>query len=312
MIRRLDRHPGIVRVYGYFQENQTAYYAMEYLEGMDLKHYLSHHGGRLSFGKTIELLLPIMDALDYMHQSSILHRDISPDNIFVQKNGTVKLIDFGAARQALSNRSQSLSVILKKNFAPLEQYKKNGRQGPWTDIYALAATMYLILTSRKIPEAPERLIHDSLMPPEAYAPDIPPYVSEAIMKALSINGEDRPQTVRQFLGLLVRHGMRVTLHGTGGWYEGTTLQVEGILTLGRNKRACQLVFPAGARGISGLHCQIIYDEGQRTVILKDLNSTYGTRVNGKCLPRGGECRLHDGDRFSLGEENFQVEIQEDI
>ena len=306
---RLNSHPNIVHVFDYFEENNTAYYVMEYLDGMDLRRYLKQKGGRLSYEEMLSLLLPVIDALEYVHEKNLLHRDISPDNIFIRRDKIVKLIDFGAARQALADESRSFSVILKKGFAPLEQYRRRGNQGPWTDIYALAATIYQILTGQRVPEAPERMMQDSLKPPEVYNPGIPKGGSDAIVKALSILPEDRQQTVRQFRQQLTGMSQGIRLHCVGGCYKGADVTVEDIAILGRNARVCQLVFPPGTKGVSGAHCQVICDQKQNAMILKDLNSTYGTWINGRPLPRGGECRLKNGDRISLGkEEVFEVEL----
>ena len=136
----------IVDVYEFFYCNDTAYYSMEYLEGIDLKGYIEKRGGKISEPEAVKIMKAVGDALMVIHSTGMLHRDISPDNIFVCKNGKVKLIDFGSAKQVVGEQSQSLSVILKQGFAPYEQYQKGGNQGMWTDIYALGATMYYAVT----------------------------------------------------------------------------------------------------------------------------------------------------------------------
>ncbi len=148
-IYRYRHHPHIVHIYKLFRENRTAYYAMEYLQGRDLKDFLKIRGGRIDFKTLMDIVLPVMDALECIHRDHVIHRDISPDNIYLGK--TVKLIDFGAARVAFAEKSKSLSIILKKGFAPEEQYRTHGRQGPWTDMYALAGTMYTACRERWYP-----------------------------------------------------------------------------------------------------------------------------------------------------------------
>ncbi len=125
-------------------KNNTVYFIMAYLQGQTLKSYIRNR--RITEGQAVKIMLDISNALSAAHSKNILHRDISPDNIMICDDGTVKLLDFGAARQIIANQSQSLSVILKQGFAPLEQYQKKGHQGPWTDIYALGATIYNALT----------------------------------------------------------------------------------------------------------------------------------------------------------------------
>ena len=162
-LARFDGSPNIVGVRDFFTENGTAYLVMNYLEGITLKQYLVRSGGKpVPFEKMLGILLPVMDALRTVHAAGLLHRDVSPDNIFLTTSGQVTLIDFGAARQSMNLnvqnvQQQSVSVILKPGYAPEEQYRSHGRQGPWTDIYALGATMYRTLTGRIPPEALDRL-----------------------------------------------------------------------------------------------------------------------------------------------------------
>ena len=147
-VARFSGHPNIIHVYDFFYENDTAYFSMEYMEGGDLRQYIERQGRRLEPAAAVQLLLPILDALILIHSVNVLHRDISPDNIYITEKGTAKLLDFGSARQVLSEQSKSLSVILKPGFAPVEQYQSHGKQGPWTDVYAYAATLYYCLTGQ--------------------------------------------------------------------------------------------------------------------------------------------------------------------
>ena len=133
--------PHIVAVKSYFEENGTAYFAMEYLDGGSLKDYLQQKGGRIDCEQAMHIMEPILRALEAVHKVNIVHRDVSPDNIYLCSDGAVKLIDFGAARGVMGERSRSMSVILKQGYAPIEQYLRRGKIGPWTDIYAVAATL---------------------------------------------------------------------------------------------------------------------------------------------------------------------------
>ena len=142
----------IVRIYSYFEENDTAYFAMEFIEGESLQDYISSKGGKIPFEDAKRIIFPIMDALEIVHSKGIIHRDISPDNIYICKNNSVKLLDFGAARYSLGDKSRSLDVVLKHGYAPKEQYTRPGKQGPFTDIYSLAATLYKTLTGRTPPD----------------------------------------------------------------------------------------------------------------------------------------------------------------
>ncbi len=191
-----DEH--IVRIYSYFEENNTAYFVMEYVDGFALDKYMAQKGGRLSVEEANRLLFPLMGSLGSVHAKGIIHRDIAPDNIIVTKDSSAKLIDFGAARYSTGEKSKSLDVILKHGFAPREQYMRRGRQGPFTDVYALAATYYYAITGKVPPDAIERTEEDVLFPPSALGVKIPNAAEDALFKALEVNSHDRYQTMAEF------------------------------------------------------------------------------------------------------------------
>ena len=139
ILAKLQNTPHIVSVQNYFKENGTAYFVMEYIDGMSLKAYLAKNGDKIPYNQAIAILQPIMEALVQVHALNLLHRDISPDNIYITSKGESRLLDFGAARFALGD-GKSVSVILKHGYAPEEQYSSHGNQGPWTDVYAMGAT----------------------------------------------------------------------------------------------------------------------------------------------------------------------------
>ena len=203
-LARLSEHQGIVTVRDFFTANGTGYLAMSYLDGITLKDYVARKGGRLPFLTGFRALLPVMDALREVHALGLLHRDISPDNIYLTRDNQVKLIDFGAARMALSERSKSLSVIFKPGFAPEEQYRSKGHQGPWTDVYALAGTLYYAITGHVPPESLDRLAEDTLSPPSALGVDIPPAAEAVLLKALAVRAAGRYPTVEAFQQELMR------------------------------------------------------------------------------------------------------------
>ncbi|HRZ08172.1 MAG TPA: serine/threonine-protein kinase [Candidatus Competibacteraceae bacterium] len=203
VLARFAEHQGIVAVRDFFPAHGTGYLVMSYLEGLTLKDYLARQGGRIAFKPALAILMPVMDALRSVHEVGLLHRDISPDNIFITRDRQVKLIDFGAARAALGAHSRSLSVILKPGYAPPEQYGSQGRQGPWTDVYAVGATLYQMLTGEMPPEAPDRLYQDTLKPPTAYGADLPQTAELALFKALAVRMEQRFQSVADLQAALV-------------------------------------------------------------------------------------------------------------
>jgi serine/threonine protein kinase len=198
MVAQFQENPGIIAVTNFFPANGTAYLVMEYLEGTTLKDYLKERGGRIPFEEALEIMTPVMDALRELHRVNLLHRDISPDNIYVTISGQIKLLDFGAARQALRDRSQRLSVILKVGYAPEEQYRSTGNQGPWTDVYAVGATLYHLITGTIPPPSIDRLAEDTIQLPSALGSDIPPAAEQALMTALAVRANKRYPTVQDF------------------------------------------------------------------------------------------------------------------
>jgi len=197
-LARFKDHRAIVSMLDFFYGNGTAYIVMAYVEGWTLKEYLRLKGGRIPFADAMRIVGQVMNALEDLHKVRILHRDISPDNIYVDETGGVKILDFGATRYAMGEQSRSLSVVLKPGYAPEEQYRSRGKQGPWTDIYALGATFYRSISGRVPPEAPDRVNLDDLVPPSQLGVDIPPKSEAALLKALAVKGESRYQTVIAF------------------------------------------------------------------------------------------------------------------
>lgn len=200
-LARFD-HPNVVRTRSFFEQNGTAYLVMDYLQGVNLSEYLASKGGRLNEQQAGEIMLPILDGLQEVHAKGFLHRDIKPQNIYVTSTGRPILLDFGAARQAMGERSRSLSVVLTPGFSPYEQYHRRGEQGPWTDIYALAATYYYLLTGHAPPDAPERVASDELIPLRQLAPTVSTGLESAIMQSLSLEAAGRPQDVFIFRDIL--------------------------------------------------------------------------------------------------------------
>ena len=189
---------GIVGVRDFCEENGTAYIIMDFLNGVDLKTYLEQKG-RLAPEEAVKLLMPVMTSLQHVHAEGIIHRDISPDNIMVMEDGSTKLLDFGAAREISQTDIKSLSVILKPGYAPEEQYRSKGRQGPWTDVYALAATLYKCIVGATPDDAMERMYRDRLPPPAAADAACPIAISNVIIKGLAVRQADRYQDVASFL-----------------------------------------------------------------------------------------------------------------
>ncbi|MBP3238619.1 MAG: InlB B-repeat-containing protein [Lachnospiraceae bacterium] len=207
-LARFQNEEGIVKIFDSFEENRTAYIVMEFLEGMTLKEYIDQKG-KISEDDAVELLMPVMESLRVVHSAGILHRDISPDNIFITTKGQLKLIDFGAARFATSTHSRSLTVMIKPGYSPEEQYRSRGDQGTYTDVYSLAATLYKMITGTTPPDALvrrkscEKDRKDILVVPHKLVKGISVVREVALLNALNVQTEDRTPDINTFINELM-------------------------------------------------------------------------------------------------------------
>ena len=253
---RFNTNKNVISVYEFFYANDTVYYSMEYMEGIDLKGYIAKKGGRLSEAEAVTIMKGVCDALVAVHSTQTLHRDISPDNIFVCTNGTVKLIDFGAAKQVIGDVQQVYSVVVKQGFAPAEQYKSNGKQGVWTDIYAVGASMYYAVTGTVPTDAMNRVENPDIVFDSSL--NLSPMFKEIINKCLQSKIEDRYQSAIELLGALgelnvqevaiggrdyiqtVYNGVSSSLHGDAVSFGGGNNGAAGVAQTGYNPYANNL------------------------------------------------------------------------
>ncbi len=203
-IAALTNIRGVVDVISFFEENGTGYMVMEYLEGMDVRHILKRSGGRREYDWCRRVILTLLYTLRQVHAHGVLHRDISPDNVFVRSDGVIKLIDFGAAKQQTAAEVTTEEIKLKAGYAPIEQYSRTAQQGPYTDMYAVAAMFYRMLTGKKPPAANERFNTemDPLVPPSRLGVALPEAAEVAIMYALNVRQENRFQSAEEFMAAL--------------------------------------------------------------------------------------------------------------
>ncbi|MGQ0547208.1 MAG: protein kinase domain-containing protein [Betaproteobacteria bacterium] len=196
-------HAHIVRVVRYFEAHGTAYMVMDYERGEALKARLQRVP-RPAEAELKGLAAPLLDGLRAVHAAGILHRDIKPDNIVVRADGSPVLIDFGASRQALAGETRSLTAVLTPGYAPLEQYSGQGRQGPWTDLYAFAGVLYRAVTDAAPPDAVARMSADTVGTTLAQAKGrySEPFLA-AVEWALSVDEKRRPRNVDEWKGPLL-------------------------------------------------------------------------------------------------------------
>ncbi len=195
-------HPGIVRVYTEFTENNTAYMVMEYLQGRTLAEWWIENGGAPSEAEAVSFAMAIGQALTEVHEAGVLHRDVKPQNVIVTDDRRTVLLDFGAARELTA----VMTVMLTSGFAPMEQYGSGTRVGVSVDVYGLGATLYTLLTGTAPVPAPDRLSGRVLMPPERLNAQVSQRVSKAVMKSMEIDASARYQSMAEFLEALGREG----------------------------------------------------------------------------------------------------------
>lgn len=213
ILAKLRTVPGVVRVQNLFEENNTAYIVMEYIQGVDLKSYMRMQNRHLSAEETFSVIRPVIYSLATIHHAGLIHRDITPDNIMIQNDGTVKLLDFGAAREVVNadvnkNLPQSTEAVLKHGFAPIEQYQRRGNIGPWTDIYALCATIYYCLTGTVPSGAPGRLMGEDNVNWNQI-PDLTESQIEVLKKGFDIRPENRIQSAEDLGNGLFEQNRRI-------------------------------------------------------------------------------------------------------
>ena len=206
-VARFDNNPGVVSVKNCFLENGTAYIIMEYISGINLGTYAAQRGGKLGFQETLQLLKTPIQTLEELHRYSTYHRDISPENLMLSKTGTVKLIDFGSAMESDSEKKTRV-LMVRSGYSPVEMYSTNGKDGSYSDVYSMAATIYKLITGVTPPAATERLNADSLVRPTMLGvKEISQEQEAALMKGMAVQLNDRYQTMAEFFHDLYGYGI---------------------------------------------------------------------------------------------------------
>lgn len=326
------RHePSIMNVYRLMEDNNTVYYSMEYLSGFDLRTYMEQQG-KLGWPQLSGYIRKILYTLHILHGQGLIHRDISPDNIFLTSVTDAKLIDFGSVRSY--NSEQGLTTILKQVYAPVEQYFTNGDQGPWTDIYALSVTMYHALSGIRPPKAPDRAMKDGAVLIGRLCPELPENVARAITRGMEVRAERRYQKVEEMAAELFR-GERLfsmekqyitgksqepavgvpqppvpavsNLKCVAGRFSGRQFRISpgDSLSFGRD-RQCTVSYPIDSPGISRRQC-CLWCDNQGNLFVQDENSTYGTLVSGSHIEPGRWYKLERGGTVCFAGETYYVE-----
>lgn len=201
----------VVKVLDYFEENEDAYIVMEYVNGITLREHIENRNDLMNFDEAWAFLLPVINALQKVHEKQLVHRDINPDNIIVREDGTLKLIDFGSAREYVGDKI-TMTAIVKRGYAPLEQYMTKGKQGPWTDIYSICATIYEMITGVILESSMQRMEKDNLYPPSSYGNKMTLQQEETLMKGLSLDYKKRFQSISQLKESLLLNSEKEEAH----------------------------------------------------------------------------------------------------
>ncbi len=312
ILRQFAEDPNIVHVYNCFRENNTAYFVMEYLDGVNLKRLTS-----ISYSNAEEVFFIVADSLQKVHEKGLLHRDISPENIFITKQGMVKLIDFGATRYYIGGASRSLSVILKPGFAPPEQYSSKGNQGPWTDIYALAATFYSLLSGKVIPDALERLNGQAVARLSQIVPEVSDSFAAAIEHALNLNYKERFQTIDDFISAIDKHEKppvpetkaagKPYIQFISGPLQGRKWLIPSDLDIiiGRATSG-NIVIPDNS--ISREHCILRYSQDKQCFYIRDVSSNGTYCLSGKRLDKDTIYTFRLNDMFYMATSKYTLKV----
>jgi serine/threonine protein kinase len=316
----------IVQVSDSFDANGTTYLVMEYLNGVNLKALLRGLGNKMPVAYAIEILVSMTEALKKIHAKGLIHRDISPENIFVTKDGEKKIIDFGATKEIKGARD--IAILLKPGFAPPEQYTNNGEQGPWTDIYALASTFYFVASGVKIPDAKERAAGVPMASLESLVPEIGIDLSLVIDKALALDPHKRYRSADEFYRALPIRGTGPAAHASGAGMTGYVGRLSGVpyimiergrgegekwpipqnidIRIGRQPGVNNVVI--FDHSISREHGVIRYDSDSGNFVLRDV-STNGTFTDkGVRYKQNVAVPLSPGNRFFLAKDNIMMKV----
>jgi len=202
-------HPNIVRVIDFFEENGTAYLVMDYCHGVNLAEYMEKQGRNLSEQAAMNVMMPILEGLQQLHNRGVLHRDIKPQNIYITDDERPILLDFGSAKQIVGEQSTSVTLIATPGFAAYEQYQVQGQQGAWTDIYSCAATIYYMLSGLIPADAIGRMAQDTLFFPLELEQKISPEMHSVIVKGMALLPQNRIQSVQEFEQLLLNQTIQL-------------------------------------------------------------------------------------------------------
>ncbi len=325
---KLRNNPIVVDILDYFMQNNTAYLVMEYLDGQDLRKMARSSGGKLDpeFAKMV--FVTIASSLMEIHRMNILHRDLSPENIIVTSNGRIKLIDFGAARNFVSTQNKGMSILLKPGFAPPEQYNAKGTQGPWSDVYALCATFYTLVSGKPLVDALFRYRGEPQPSLASLGCPVTKKTSDVIERGMELDFKRRYRDFKELLDDIdiasnpprppkpkpptppkppVPSGKMTQPYVAAIVGNSLCNKVlvgsNDVFKIGRSAQSCQYVV-SGDTNISRIHCYLRFD-GNR-IYLCDASSNGTFFENGTQLVKNKEYVITPGTKFYLATRNHMM------
>lgn len=334
-LQLLLKDPIVVDYRDFFQANNTAYIVMEYVDGQTLRQMAVANGGRLNAQYAMQVFVAVASSLMELHKINILHRDLSPENIMVSKDGQIKIIDFGAARDYVSSQNAGMSILLKRGYAPPEQYDRNGNQGPWSDVYALCATFYALICGRIPPEPLFRYKGKQLPSLKSMGCQVTECTSNVIQKGLELEARNRYRNFRELLNdvdvayskptpkteplkkvvrkrdidnkkvidekairqnLLKEKKAYIALVSGKHQLNKVIIPKGKTFVIGRERKQCQYTIQNGDK-VSRQHCKILYDGTSFEITDISRNGTY--LENGKKLTANKRYKIPRGTKFYL-------------
>ena len=319
ILKIMEHQPNVVTFQETFQEHDTVYLVMEYIDGASLKTMAQNQSGRIPYQVMVGVMEEMIGALEYIHTRGFLHRDISPDNILTTPSGESKLIDFGAAMRMEDVHVKQPTIILRPGFAPPEQYITAGTHGPWSDIYSLCATAYVCVTGRAVPSADKRRYNTQLPSVREIVPNVPIDFSNAIQKGLSINVTERQKSMAELareLSFVISSSGANRAVGTGTPYmrlivPGKTTEdfpLSGMtpLVIGRNQAKCNVTIDN--INISREHVSVAFDPTAKVFRVRDMSSNGTYFKSGVRLERNAVYNVKPGQELYLSTPEFGIKV----
>lgn len=308
MLNAMIDEPAVVDVTDYFMENDTAYMVMEYVPGVTLAEYISQQQAPLSWQQAGEIVKQVAGPVGQLHEFGLVHRNINPEIFMYLPDGTVKILDIGATRQYMLSENNSFAEELKPGFASEEQYSTTAEQGAWTDVYAMAATYYYLVTGKNPIRVQDRGEPDRLRTIHQMKPEISEEISQIVVQAMHPDPVRRIRSMAEFIEKLeqaenVKPPMPYILLKAEGKSRMWRIEADRKIHLGRSAEDCEISIQGN--DISRIHCEISYDSSKRVFLVTDLSAN-GTFTESGLIGRERTASISAGEKIYLATRQFEL------